>query len=220
VERFSKVVVPLETVSTVGALERALEDRILDGDLGPGAHLREAELSREYDVARHSLRAACDALVRRGLLVKRVNRGFFVPELTLEDAREIFQVRRAYELPVARDLAARGEVPPAMLAAMRTFEALADDDPSWHDLARIDVEFHRGLVAAAGNSRLERAHANLLSEVALCVAQIARSAEESASELAGQHRELLDAIESGDPDRAERELTAHFDEGLRRLRRG
>jgi DNA-binding GntR family transcriptional regulator len=214
------MVAGLSTISTVAALEQALEDRILDGELEPGAHLREAQLAREYDVARHSLRAACDALVHRRLLTKRVNRGFFVPALTLEDAREIYEVRRAYELPVARQLAARGELPAAMLAAVRAFESLADDDASRPGLVRIDVDFHRGLVAAAGNSRLERAHADLLSEVELCIAQIGRSTHERASQLAGEHRELLDAIESGDPDRAERELAAHFDEGLRRLRRG
>ena len=76
------------------------------GDLEPGAHLREADLAQEYDVARHSLRAACDALARRGLLTKRVNRGFFVPELTKRDAEEIFELRRALELPIVRDLAA------------------------------------------------------------------------------------------------------------------
>ena len=59
---------PLQPVSTVAALEAALADRILDGELAAGAHLREEELAAEYDVARHSLRAACDALGRRGLL--------------------------------------------------------------------------------------------------------------------------------------------------------
>jgi DNA-binding GntR family transcriptional regulator len=208
---------PIRTVSTVAALERALEDRILDGELGPGAHLREAELAGEYDVARHSLRAACDALVRRGLLSKRINRGFFVPALTIEDAREILLLRRAYELPVVRELAGRREAPPATLAALRAFESFEDNAP-WRDLVRADIEFHRGLVGAAGNSRLERAHADLLAEVALCLTQMRSTYR--ASELAQEHHELVDALESGDPDRAEREFDAHFYDGLRRLGSG
>jgi DNA-binding GntR family transcriptional regulator len=204
----------LETISTVAALERALEDRILDGDLDPGAHLREGELAAEYGVARHSLRAACDALVHRGLLEKRTNRGFFVPALTAADAREIFELRRALELPVVRALADRREVTPT-LDALARLEAL-DDDAAWREVVRADLEFHRGLVEAAGNARIARAHAYLLAEIALCIVQTG-STYDRASEVTAEHRRLTDAILSGDPDRAERELDAHYAEGLRRL---
>src|SRR5829696_5112837 len=206
---------PIHPVTTVAALEQALEDRILDGDLPPGAHLREAELTRDYDVARHSLRAACDGLARRGLLTKRVNRGFFVPELTAADAADIFELRRALELPVVRGLAGRKEIPAATATALAAFEAMPAQ-AAWRDIVRTDVDFHRGLVEAAGNGRLTRAHADLLSEIALCIVQTG-STYDDAREVAREHRDLTAAIRSGDPDRAERELDAHFAEGLRRL---
>jgi DNA-binding GntR family transcriptional regulator len=40
------------------------------------------------------------------------------------------------------------------------------------EVVRTDTEFHRALVAAAGNSRLARAHGELPSEIALCITQI------------------------------------------------
>lgn len=206
----------IHPVSTVAALEQALEDRILDAELPAGAHLREAELTKEYDVARHSLRAACDALARRGLLTKRVNRGFFVPELTRRDAEEIFELRTALELPVVCRIAQEHDgVPDATRDALSTMAALADDAP-WREIVRADVAFHRGLVAAAGNSRLARAHADLLAEITLCLVQTGWTYDK-ASEVAREHHDLFQAIESGDADRAERELRAHFDEALRRL---
>jgi len=207
--------VPIHPVTTVAALEQALEDRILDGDLGPGCHLRESELAGDYDVARHSLRAACDALARRGLLTKRVNRGFFVPELTQRDAEEIFELRRALELPIVRDLAAARTVPARTLQALADFEAMPRD-AAWRDIVRTDIDFHRGLVEAAGNSRIVRAHADLLSEIALCIVQTG-STYDDAREVAREHRELTDAIRSGSADAAEWELAAHFEEGLKRL---
>lgn len=205
----------IQPVTTVVALEQALEDRILDGDLAPGAHLRESDLAGEYDVARHSLRAACDALARRGLLTKRVNRGFFVPQLTRRDAEEIFELRRALELPVVRDLAAARTVPGRTLQALAAFEAMRKNTP-WGDIVRTDVEFHRGLVEATGNSRIVRAHADLLAEISLCIVQTGSSYDD-AREVAREHRELTDAIRSGRPDAAEWELAAHFEEGLKRL---
>ena len=206
---------PIQPLTTVTALEQALEDRILDGDLPPGAHLREAELTRDYDVARHSLRAACDALASRGLLTKRVNRGFFVPELTRRDAEEIFALRRALELPVVLDLTADRTVPAATERALTAFEQMPRGT-RWREIVRTDVEFHRGLVQAAGNSRLSRAHANLLAEIALCIVQTGSTYDDPA-EVAREHRDLVAAIRSGDPARAERELDAHFADGLRRL---
>jgi DNA-binding GntR family transcriptional regulator len=206
---------PIHPVTTVAALEQALEDRILDGDLPPGAHLREAELALDYDVARHSLRAACDALARRGLLTKRVNRGFFVPELTKRDAEEIFELRRALELPIVRDLAAARTVPARTLQALEDFEA-RPRDAAWRDIVRTDVDFHRGLVEAAGNSRIVRAHADLLSEIALCIVQTG-STYDDARVVAKEHRDLVKTIRSGDPDRAGKELDGHFAEGLNRL---
>jgi DNA-binding GntR family transcriptional regulator len=196
---------PIHPVTTVDALEQALEDRILDGDLPSGAHLREADLARDYDVARHSLRGACDALARRGLLTKRVNRGFFVPQLTRRDAEEIFELRRALELPVVRDLAAARTVPERTLQALTAFEAMRKNTP-WGDIVRTDVEFHRGV----------RAHADLLDEISLCIVQTGSNYDD-AREVAREHRELTDAIRSGGPDAAEWELAAHFEEGLKRL---
>jgi DNA-binding GntR family transcriptional regulator len=206
---------PIHPVTTVAALEQALEDRVLDGDLPPGAHLSEAQLALDYDVARHSLRAACDALARRGLLTKRVNRGFFVPELTKRDAEEIFELRRALELPIVRDLAAARTVPARTLQALEDFEAMPRD-AAWRDIVRTDVDFHRGLVEAAGNSRIVRAHADLLSEIALCIVQTG-STYDDARVVAREHRDLVKTIRSGDPDRAGKELDGHFAEGLNRL---
>jgi DNA-binding transcriptional regulator YhcF (GntR family) len=103
----------LETVSTVEALERELERQILDGVFAPGEHLREVELSESYEVGRHTLRAAFDRLVRRGVLDKARNRGVFVREFTPQDVTEIYEVRTALEVQAFRMLAARRTVPPA-----------------------------------------------------------------------------------------------------------
>jgi DNA-binding GntR family transcriptional regulator len=151
----------IHVASTVAALEQALEDRILNCELDAGAHLREGELAAEYDVARHSLRAACDTLVRRGLPGKRVNRGFFVPALTSGDAHEVFELRRLYELPVVRQLAARREVPAAMLASLRAFDSLEDDAP-WREVVRTDI-CSTALWSPRLATRASRAHGELAS---------------------------------------------------------
>lgn len=82
----------LATISAVEALEDDLARRILDGNLTPGQHLRETGLAEEYQVGWHTLRAAFDRLVGRGLLNKQRNRGVFVRVLTGQDLAEICHV--------------------------------------------------------------------------------------------------------------------------------
>src|SRR3712207_540105 len=71
---------PLNRVSTVDALAGALRTQILNGELSPGAQLREVELASAFGVGRYSLRAAMQTLVHEGLLRHEPNRGVFVPQ--------------------------------------------------------------------------------------------------------------------------------------------
>jgi DNA-binding GntR family transcriptional regulator len=90
------------TLNTVDALTQALRRRILDGDLAPGTPLREEALSREYDVARHSLRSALRTLQGEGIVEIEPNRGARVKSLSPEDVRGLSELRIALELEAAR----------------------------------------------------------------------------------------------------------------------
>jgi DNA-binding GntR family transcriptional regulator len=206
----------LETLSLVDTLERELERRILDGDFAPGEHLREVELAEEYGVGRHTLRAAFDCLVRRRLLEKERHRGIFVRALTDRDLDEIYQLRTAVEVEAIRRLAVRGEVPPLAQAAVANLRKLGSR-PAWRRVVRADLDFHRELVAAAGNVRLTRVHDELHAEILLCLAQLVHGYA-SAAELAAEHAELLRAIETRQPDMAERALRDHLEPAVAWLR--
>jgi DNA-binding GntR family transcriptional regulator len=199
----------LETVSTVEALERELERQILDGVFAPGEHLREVELSESYQVGRHTLRAAFDRLVRRGVLDKARNRGVFVREFTPQDVTEIYEVRTALEVQAFRMLAARRTVPPAAREATERCRALQAGSPR-RLIGAADFAFHRAIVVGAGNERLTRAHQELEAEIELCLAQLARDYA-TPDELASQHDVLLAAIESGEPATAEAAIREHLE---------
>src|SRR5438034_11239109 len=114
----------LETVSIVEALEGELARRILDGEFTTGEHLREIELSEQYQVGRHTLRAAFDGLVRRGLLQRARNRGVFVREFTEQDLAEIYELRTAFEVQAFRTLALRKAGPEGAREAMKRYGTL------------------------------------------------------------------------------------------------
>jgi hypothetical protein len=151
----------IHVASTVAALEQALEDRILNCELDAGAHLREAGRAAEYDVARHSLRAACDRLVRRGLLAKRVNRGFSCRRSPAETLTRSSNCAACTSCRSFRQLAARREVPAAMLASLRPFDSLEDDAP-WREVVRTDIcstaLWSPRLATRASRARMESWH--------------------------------------------------------------
>ena len=198
----------LDIISAVEALDSALERRILNGELAPGEHLREIELAEEYRVGRHTVRAAFDALVRRGLLEKQRNRGVFVRVLTDRDLVEIYQVRAALEAEAFRMLAADRRVPAAAVQAAADLAALTDGSPQ-RSVADADLAFHRAIIEAAGNRRLARAHEGLRAEMQLLLAQLA-GGYATPAEMARQHSALLAAIDQGDPVAAETAIRDHL----------
>ena len=88
----------LQRTSTVDALAAALRREILDGELPPGAWLRERELCEAFGVARHSLRAALRTLAAEGLARIEPHRGARVAQLTPDDVRWLYELRAALEL--------------------------------------------------------------------------------------------------------------------------
>jgi DNA-binding GntR family transcriptional regulator len=198
----------LVTISTVQALQDDLERRVLNGDLGPGEHLREAELARQYRVGRHTLRAAFDGLVRRGLLDKQRNRGVFVRVLADADLVEIYQLRSALEAEAFRMLAVRQYLPPAAVQAVTDLDQLTSGSPR-RSVVEADLAFHRAIVEGTGNQRLARAHEALRAEIQLLLSQLVNHYA-TVAELAQQHRQLLTVLEQGDPARAEAAIREHL----------
>ncbi len=203
-------VIQLRTVSTVEAAAEALREMILGGQLETGARLRETEFSERLGVARHTFRAATQSLVAEGLLRRLPNKGVQLAILDADDIHDIFKLRAALELEAVR-LAIEGEVP--LETAGRAVDTLngLGDDATWREVVNADMAFHEGLVNAAGSDRLSRAYKNLQSEIALCMAQL-RPHYDSPSEVAAEHRELLEPLLTHDVATAEERFRAHLDD--------
>jgi DNA-binding GntR family transcriptional regulator len=199
-------------VSTAEALQLDLERRILEGELEPGRHLREIELSEHYGVGRHTLRAAFDALVRHELLARERNRGVFVRVLTAVDLTEIYELRAAIETQAFRTLALQRARPPEAEQAIASLREIGSRSPS-RAAIDADLAFHSAMVVAAGNARLARVHQDLDSEIRLCLAQLVRGYA-SAGQIAAEHTALLDEVGNGRVQGAERAVRDHLDRAL------
>lgn len=205
----------LNAVSVSEALVRTLRERILSGEIHPGTPLPELEVAATYGVARPTVRAALQTLVGMGLLRREANRSAYVPQLTPEEIRDLYSVRRWLETSAIRFLVERGVRPAPAEQAVRRLEA-AGDGVEWSEVVEADLAFHRALVDAVGSERLARLYSLLQDEIRLSLAQLV-SSYGSAKELAKEHRALLEAIAGGDADAAAALLDEHLDSAVEAL---
>lgn len=208
----------LKAVSVSAALTEALRQRILGGDITPGTPLPEPELAATYGVARPTVRAALQELVGMGLLRREANRSAYVPELSGDDVRDVFLVRRSLECDAVRTLVEQRARPPRAEQAVRKLESFRKN-VEWSAIVDSDLEFHRALIEAVGSSRLVRLYAMLLDEIRLSLAQL-RPAYESPAALAAEHRALLEAIAAGDRAAAISLLDDHLAQAVAALTSG
>jgi DNA-binding GntR family transcriptional regulator len=202
----------LNAVSAQEALVESLRDRILAGELAPGAPLSDVSLATEYGVARPTLRAAVQALVHEGLMRREPRRRAYVPRLTAGDIRDLYFVRIPLELCAVEALVRRaGALGPAARAVER-FERLGAD-ASWRDAVDADMRFHAALVAGADSPRLTRTYGSLQAEIRLALVQL-RPAYDTVEALAEEHRRLLEAVVSGPAREARRAMQEHLERAV------
>ncbi|GLX09363.1 MULTISPECIES: GntR family transcriptional regulator [Microbispora] len=196
----------LRPVSTVEALAAALRERVLSGDIEPGAALPEQELSARYGVARPTVREALALLVHEGLLRRERNRSAYVPVITPADLADLMYVRAPLEELMAQAVAGR-----RVTAAEEALDRLSGLPPGapWAAVVAEHMALHEALVAAAGSPRLERLYATLAAETRLGLVGL-RHAYEDPHELAAEHAALLRVIAEGPADAAVQAVREHL----------
>ncbi|HUN12328.1 MAG TPA: GntR family transcriptional regulator [Rhabdaerophilum sp.] len=188
---------------------RALRRAIIEQALRPGMKLPEDSLGDELGVSRTLVREALGRLAIEGLVELKPNKGASVAYPSLEDARDVFDVRRALERQVMLSLA--GRLTPQQLEQLEAHVRREDaahgrDGP---ESIRLAGEFHILLAEMTGNALLSRYVQEVSSRCSLILAIYGRphSSECAVSE----HRQLIDALRDGKAELAMRLMDSHLD---------
>ncbi|MFG2883194.1 GntR family transcriptional regulator [Streptomyces sp. NPDC048297] len=182
-----------------------LRQDIIAGRLGPGERLVERELAERFNVSRVPVREAIRALVTEGFVLFESARRTVVRRLTPADVKELFELREALEV-YASGLAASRATPEdlAELRGLLDEAATATKAGEAEAITDINTRFHNRILAMAGNSLL----ASVMEPVDGRLRWLTRQNEEW-PQLLTEHRDLYDAIASGDPDRARDHTLEH-----------
>lgn len=196
--------------SRVHTIHDALRRAILEQALRPGMKLPEDTIGEQFGVSRTLVREALKRLAVEGLVELKPNKGASVAYPTLDEARDVFEVRRTLERLVVQSLA--GRLSAAQIAILEA-HIQSEDDVRGRDGAasiRLAGEFHTLLSGMTGNILLDRYVHEVSSRCSLILALYGRP---HSSECAvNEHRQLVDALRQGDRDKAIALMDQHLED--------
>jgi DNA-binding GntR family transcriptional regulator len=200
-------------MAAADAVYDGLRAAITGGQLEPNSPLVEEQLARQFGVSRTPVREALLRLESEGVALRVPRRGLVVRALSEHEVREVYAVRAALEALAGRWAAS--EALPSDIAHLRWINQRLREAMSAGDTSRIPLltnEFHQALGAAAHNGMLSR----FIMQCQDWTRRVGTSTVALPARTASavdEHERLIDAIEAGDAEAAERLAREHISTG-------
>ena len=199
-----------ETVGDDGY--RRIRADIVFGRLRPEQRLRLEGLKEDYGVSVSTLREILSRLAAQGFVLAEGRRGFEVAPVSVDNLKELAELRLLLESHAMRISFARADVEwegrvvsahHKLASTDRLMEKGVGELEKWK---RYDSEFHQALISNCGSRTLMETHA-LVFDKYFRYQMVAFSYR--GSEPAAQHKALLEAALKRDADKAVAMLQVH-----------
>jgi DNA-binding GntR family transcriptional regulator len=195
----------------------SLEEQIISQKLRPGEAVTEMKLSRELGVSRTPVREALQRLDREGLIKLIPNKGAVVLGISEQDLIDIYKIRMRLEGLAARIAAEKKDVEfcrqlgdnidlTGFYMSKGDIEKVKDLDSEFHDI------IYRCCESRMLGKTLSELHRYIASYRKLSLAASGRIDRSLA-----EHKEIYDAIASGNTDAADELMSKHVERALENL---
>jgi len=190
-----------------------LKEKVLSGSFTPGERLTEEHLAEELGVSRTPIREALHKLELEGLVKPLETRGFCVPQHSIEEMEEIFDIRaimEGYALRVLSETITEKELKKLENFIAKAEEAFAIKKTA--DVFKYNTEFHDTLHALISHK------SRLLSLMVDMRKYVLRYRKDTLSYLNGAqrsingHKKIMLSLRLKDPDLCERVMREHIQE--------
>jgi len=206
----------INRVSVADQAAAILRQRILNGELRPGTPLQEIPLAASLGVSRNTMREAVRILCLEGLLVRSAHRGVAVERLSARDVREIYELRRMFEISAV--LATRKPDPTVLkelqLALEQYEHAVSSRD--WLTAVGHDLHFHTLLIRFLQNRRLETFYRKVIGELRMGMVLVDRSHDDPVG-LVPVHRKVYQLLLAGKSKQCAEVLARHLEDSEARI---
>jgi len=194
-----------------------LRQRIVGGQLAPGARITEEGVAEEFSVSRGPVRDAITQLSFEKLVEVHKPRGIYVVGLSDEDVEQLYSLRGALEqLALRRALRVTDEARWRASRDAVTAMLRAADAGDHTEFAAEDLAFHSQIYALADHPRLEAAWQLYLPTFAALL-DVTINHDDDLHESAADHDRLYAVMRAGDEARASAVLAEHLDGARERM---
>jgi DNA-binding GntR family transcriptional regulator len=187
-----------------------IRQALVAGEIRPGSIYSASGMATRLGTSNGPVREAMLTLVNQGVMEVVPNRGFRVTPVTEKDLDEVYQLRLMLEVPAVRQLAQRDNTDHAEMLrghARRCTKAAEDRDMTV--FLEADRDFHLSMLGLLENGRLVQMVEMLRDQTRLYgLRALAEEGKLVTTSL--EHFDLLEAVLSGDPDKAAAEMARHL----------
>jgi DNA-binding GntR family transcriptional regulator len=185
---------------------KKLKEMIIENELKPGEKLLQEKLAARLGVSRTPLLKALQMLEYDFLVESIPRRGMFVKKLSIEEMRDIYDVREGIETVAVRLVAERRDE--KQLRQLKSIwkpftEGVPIDAERYR---KADDRFHALLLEFSQNKMLQKLYSHSLLQARVEQMGLMREPEETLPD----HLAILNAIEDKNADLAEKELKIHL----------
>jgi len=207
--------------STVGeALCSEIRNDILLGALHPGMKLKLSSLKQDYDVSINTLRETLMRLAAEGLVLAEGQKGFRVVPASIDDLREVTELRQLIECHGLRksmengDLDWEGRVVSAHHLLARSERLMMQDSAKYGaEWQKFDRQFHIALISACNSRWIMRVHRVVHDQFRRYQMLALKTIGFRGEELVNEHRLILEHAVNRDVEAAVGLLAAHIQKG-------
>jgi DNA-binding GntR family transcriptional regulator len=186
-----------------------IREQVQAGRLAGGARVKPEEVANVLGISRMPVREAIRQLDTEGLLTIRPNRGAIVTVLSADRLLELFEMRAVLEGLCARSAAKlfdEDAFDELGLLLVR-MDRVANDSDLW---IQRHESFHDFICQNSGRPFVAAEVRKLRAAVEPYL-RMSRMSAEASADSSRQHREIVDALLTGDGATAERVMRAHID---------
>lgn len=197
-----------------------LKSRIINNFISPGEPLNEGVLSKELKISKTPIREALQQLEKEGFIESIPVKGAFVSMISIQDIREIFEIREVLECEVIRRAALKAD--PERVEAIREKFVTSESDSKKASAGHFKSgdEIHAFIFETFGNKRLKEIYKRLQDHIVRSRIHFFNQSPSGRSEESfKEHLEILDALKVRDPVRAEKAVRDHLHNSLEYIRK-
>jgi DNA-binding GntR family transcriptional regulator len=199
---------PME-VSTTQHIVQSLTKAIVEHRLPPGTRLVEQKLAVHFGVSRTLIRQAFYQMENQRLIVQEHLRGAFVATPSIEEAKQVFEVRRMLEAQMTRAFAE--QITPEQIQALRDHvrqERAAIEGGDTAGRTELLGDFHVRMAELMGNGVLADLLSDVISRCSLVMMMYQSTF--AATQSNDEHEQIVQALAKGDANLATQLMDQHL----------